>query len=232
MSYYDFEKPMSVKDRRVFLAKKLLEMEKINPSIQPVRAISARKKLGESYWAQAWCQHIESYADYDYRVDRGRSYLRQGAILDLVVNGSTVESKVYGVELYSVEIIFQPLNENISQLMKKKFEDDFLSSLDIVSGNFSESLKEFLKDQDGLFPNPNELNYTCNCLDDADLCKHIAATLYGIGLRFDVDPSLFFTLRGLNPLSLVNSCTHQTNKDCVTASNSQNDASLFDIDIL
>ena len=29
------------------------------------------------------------------------------------------------------------------------------------------------------------------------MCKHVAAVLYGIGARFDDDPTLFFTLRDL-----------------------------------
>jgi uncharacterized Zn finger protein len=35
------------------------------------------------------------------------------------------------------------------------------------------------------------------------MCKHIAATLYGMGARLDEDPTLFFTLRGVAMADLI-----------------------------
>ena len=50
----------------------------------------------------------------------------------------------------------------------------------------------------GLFPEPREISFDCSCPDWALMCKHVAAVLYGIGVRFDENPLLFFTLRGLD----------------------------------
>ena len=30
------------------------------------------------------------------------------------------------------------------------------------------------------------------------MCKHVAAALYGVGVRLDENPALFFELRGIN----------------------------------
>lgn len=43
----------------------------------------------------------------------------------------------------------------------------------------------------------------CSCPDWAGMCKHIAASLYGIGARLDAKPELLFTLRGVDPAELI-----------------------------
>lgn len=44
---------------------------------------------------------------------------------------------------------------------------------------------------------------TCSCPDWADLCKHLAAVLYGVGARLDDRPELLFQLRGVDPQELI-----------------------------
>ena len=51
---------------------------------------------------------------------------------------------------------------------------------------------------EGLFPSPKEIHFDCSCPDWASMCKHVAAALYGIGARFDDDPTLFFLLRDID----------------------------------
>jgi len=61
----------------------------------------------------------------------------------------------------------------------------------------------FTKKGSGLFPLPKEIHFNCSCPDWAYMCKHVAATLYGIGVRFDKDPTLFFSLRDINFTELL-----------------------------
>src|SRR5258706_3138227 len=56
---------------------------------------------------------------------------------------------------------------------------------------------------DGLFPAPEEIELSCSCPDWADMCKHVAAVLYGVGTRLDTKPELFFTLRGVDMQDLI-----------------------------
>jgi uncharacterized Zn finger protein len=74
--------------------------------------------------------------------------------------------------------------ESVEQLLLGEFPKEF------------EAL--FLKQDGGIFPTPKEIHFNCNCLDHADMCKHCAAVLYGVGVRLDKDPLLFFKLRGLD----------------------------------
>jgi uncharacterized Zn finger protein len=54
-----------------------------------------------------------------------------------------------------------------------------------------------------MFPAPGEITMRCSCLDWAQMCKHIAAVLYGVGARLDEQPEIFFTLRRVDQLDLV-----------------------------
>jgi uncharacterized Zn finger protein len=55
----------------------------------------------------------------------------------------------------------------------------------------------------GLFPSPKQIRLSCSCPDWADMCKHIAAALYGVGARLDAEPEIFFTLRQVDQTELV-----------------------------
>ena len=59
-------------------------------------------------------------------------------------------------------------------------------------------MKNVFTGEEGLFPKPQEISFNCSCPDWALMCKHVAATLYGIGARFDKEPLLFFKLRGID----------------------------------
>jgi uncharacterized Zn finger protein len=39
------------------------------------------------------------------------------------------------------------------------------------------------------------------------MCKHVAAVLYGVGIRLDEDPALFFTLRDVDQAELLGAAT-------------------------
>lgn len=68
----------------------------------------------------------------------------------------------------------------------------------------------------GLFPEPAEISFDCSCPDWADMCKHVAATLYGVGARLDEDPDLFFTLRKVDMEDLVSQAV-QSKADAILA---------------
>ena len=60
---------------------------------------------------------------------------------------------------------------------------------------------------DGLFPEPRELALDCSCPDAAEVCKHVAAVLYGVAVRLDTRPELFFDLRQVDQAELIGSAT-------------------------
>jgi hypothetical protein len=74
----------------------------------------------------------------------------------------------------------------------------------LLQGKLSTNVMERVcRESDGLFPAPGEIKLSCSCPDWADMCKHVAAVLYGVGARLDAAPELLFTLRGVDHAELV-----------------------------
>lgn len=156
--------------------------------------------IARSWWGKAWCRNLEQYADYESRLGRGKRYLRTGAVLDLKIQKGKVLAKVQGSRKtpYKVEVRISPLSEEKCQVILNKCGRRIENLEALASGNFPEDLKELFVGQDGLFPTPREISFSCSCPDWALLCKHVAAVLYGVGARLDSQPSLFFELRGID----------------------------------
>lgn len=171
--------------------------------MEPVRVYG--RNMADSWWGKAWNRNLESYSDYSNRLPRGRSYLRNGSVIDLRITEGMVRAKVRGSRStpYSVDVRISPMSgqrkeETAQQCIGK------VSNLEaLVEGDFPKELGEFFLSQKGLFPRPSEISFSCTCPDSAHMCKHIAAVLYGIGARFDQDPILFFSLRGVEIESLI-----------------------------
>lgn len=158
------------------------------------------RKIANSWWGQAWCENLEQYADYESRLDRGKRYVRTGAVVDLKIQKGKVLARVQGRRKtpYKVEIRISPLSEvRIQDAISKCGRK--IENLDrLIKGDFPEELQELFTGTDGLFPRPQEISFQCSCPDWALMCKHVAAVLYGIGSRFDENPLLFFELRGID----------------------------------
>ncbi len=183
--------------------KKLAQAEK-QQGLRPV--IIEGGVIAATWWGKAWNKNLESYADYTNRIGRGRSYVRSGAVLDLQVGAGEIKALVQGsrAKPYAVTITIKKLNKNTGNLVAAACEGKLESLEELLAGKFPEALEEtFLQRKTGLFPSPKEIEFTCSCPDWASMCKHIAATLYGIGARLDEDPTLFFTLRGVDTADLV-----------------------------
>jgi uncharacterized Zn finger protein len=82
------------------------------------------------------------------------------------------------------------------------------SMLDLLAGKLGDGLMSILTDpKDGLFPKPKEIRFDCSCPDHADMCKHVSAVLYGVGVMLDTKPELLFTLRGVDQAELLSNAS-------------------------
>ena len=78
------------------------------------------------------------------------------------------------------------------------------SLVELLQGKLSKNVMERVcRAEDGLFPSPDEIELRCSCPDWADMCKHVAAVLYGIGARLDQQPELLFRLHGVDEKELI-----------------------------
>jgi len=205
MSYDDdfYPQRITMAELRDKAAKAVTKLRKMDKHISPISPLSG-VKIARSFWGQAWCRNIELYRDLDYRLQRGRSYLRCGAVVDLRISEKKVTSKVIGSELYDVEVTFAELESASWQFFIEKCTGEIDSIVDLLAGKLPSKVSKLISDETyGLFPKSHDIKFNCNCLDDADMCKHVAATLYGVGVHFDQDPHLFFLLRGVDPKDLI-----------------------------
>jgi uncharacterized Zn finger protein len=208
-------------------------LKKADPELSPI-VVSNRRQIATSFWGRAWCRQIEAYRDLEYRLERGRSYVRAGAVVDLKIEGQRVKAQVVGNELYQVTILFKALDPELWTEFIAKSAGHIDSVLALLSGKIPDAISQLMADPEaGIFPSPEEIKYSCTCLDEADLCKHTAATLYGIGVRFDQQPELFFGLRGVDPEDLLRHHTALLASSAPSGDESSlSAADLFDIELL
>ena len=181
------------------------EMEKLRKKgavLSPVK-IEGRQ-IARTFWGKAWCDNLESYRDYENRLPRGRTYVRNGSVVDLQIAPREVTAIVSGSKIYKVKVSIG----NVGPVRWKTLCADCSGGIDslveLLQGRFSKGVMERLCRQDtGLFPRPSEIRFTCSCSDYASMCKHIAAVLYGVGARLDESPELLFRLRAVDETELL-----------------------------
>ena len=206
MSWNDFSdyEYVSVAERKRQALKKIKALNKSGAKLQPVEAATSRGLIAKSFWGKAWCKHLEAFSDYEYRLPRGRSYIRHGAVVDLQVEPQTVTALVNGSELYELTVTIDPLDRKKWAAIKKHCQGKIGSLIELLQGKLSDEIMSLVVDNKaGLFPKPSEIHFNCNCPDWADMCKHVAASLYGVGVRLDTAPELLFKLRGVDQAELI-----------------------------
>ena len=202
MSFYGFTPYVPVAVRRAKAQKLLEKLKKKGFKVQPVQ-LSGRK-IADSFWGKGWCDHMESFSDYANRLPRGRTYVRNGSVCHLEINGGGIKAIVSGTALYNVSITILPLALHKWETVKAACTGRIGSLIDLLRGKLDRGVMEVVADRrDGLFPLPGEMKFDCDCPDWAGMCKHVAAVLYGVGARLDHSPEMLFLLRGVNHEELV-----------------------------
>ena len=202
MAWYGWRPYVSVAKRRLQAHRKMDALRKKGANIQPVE-IEGRK-IAKTFWGEAWCDHLESFSDYENRLPRGRTYVRNGSVCHLAIKKGTIEAKVSGSEIYNIRVRIKTLPAKKWCAVKRRCSGQIGSLLELLRGNLSDNIMQVVTDrQNGLFPLPDEISLDCDCPDWAIMCKHVAAVLYGVGARLDQDPALLFRLRGVNHDELI-----------------------------
>lgn len=199
--YYDY-KPIS--KTKADSAKALEKLMKQNPNTSPV--IIEGRKIANTWWGSAWNNNLESYADYSNRIGRGKSYVKSGMVLDLQIEAGVVTGLVLGSRKspYHITVKIDKIPDKKWNKIVEQCSHKIASMAELVEGKFPNEFAElFLQQGQGLFPSLKEIRFDCSCPDWADMCKHVAAVLYGIGARFDNDPMLFFKLRDIDFTKLL-----------------------------
>ena len=228
----DFPEYVPVAQKREIAKRKIEKLREKDPNISPV--IITGKKLASTWWGNSWNKNLESYSDYSSRIQRGRSYVRNCAVLDLKITPGKIIALVQGSETkpYKVNINISHLNKDVWEYITKECIGKIDSLQELLEGKFPKALSEFFTVRGkGLFPSPKEINFNCSCPDSADMCKHVAAALYGVGVRLDEDPTLFFVLRNVDIAELISETINKKSQTMLEKSKKRSRRVMAETDI-
>ncbi len=202
MSRHEWPRYVPVAERRKKAARKTAQLRKQGRSVSPV-TIEGRT-IARSFWGKSWCSNLERYSDYESRLPRGRTYVRNGSVIDLQIAEGEISALVAGSELYSVAITIAPVTATCWKAVCADCAGSIDSLVELLQGRLSKAVMDRVcRKGDGLFPAPGDIGLSCSCPDWADMCKHVAAVLYGVGARLDDAPELLFKLRGVDESELL-----------------------------
>lgn len=186
------------------------EMAKLREKGHPVSpVVVVGRQIAGTFWGKAWCQNMERYSDFSNRLPRGRTYVRNGSVVDLQIGSGEVNARVRGSSLYSVKVSVAPVPKSRWKALCGDCAGAIASLVELLQGRFSKGVMERIcAAKTGLFPAPSEIHFSCSCPDWAYMCKHVAAVLYGIGSRLDEKPELLFKLRQVDVKDLLVDASH------------------------
>jgi uncharacterized Zn finger protein len=221
--------------RRRKAEREIEKLRKKGAEVSPVK-IEGRQ-IATTFWGKAWCGNLESYRDYESRLPRGRTYVRNGSVVDLRISPREVTALVSGSEIYKVKVSIGDLAKARWKMLCADCSGGIDSLVELLQGRFSKGVMERICRQDtGLFPRPSEIRFACSCLDHASMCKHVAAVLYGVGARLDQSPELLFRLRAVDETELLSDLetalpTMRTEPDAAKTLSGDDLAALFGLDM-
>jgi uncharacterized Zn finger protein len=200
-SWDDFHPYVPVAKRRAQAAREVEKLKK-KRAVSPV--VIEGRQITQSFWGKAWCGNLERYSDFASRLPRGRTYVRNGSVIDLQIERGRLRALVSGSEIYQVDISIAVTRPARWKAICGDCAGSVGSLIELLQGKLSTNVMERVcRESDGLFPAPGEIKLSCSCPDSADMCKHVAAVLYGVGARLDASPELLFALRGVDHAELV-----------------------------
>lgn len=197
-----FPEYVPVAQRQASVHKAIAAQSKKGQPLQPVLPMG--RVIARSFWGKAWCDNLEAYMDYENRLARGRTYVRNGSVYHLEITHGKIVAKVMGSRDYKVSVQIQPVQPAVWLKLKTACTGQIGSAMDLLRGTLSGGIMALMTQKHtGLFPSPGEITFDCSCPDWATMCKHVAAVLYRVGARLDQAPELLFTLRGVDPMELI-----------------------------
>src|SRR5262249_7675237 len=138
--WFEYRPYVPVAQRRAQAAREVEKRRKKGQNVSPV--VIEGRNIAKTFWGKAWCDNLESYSDYSNRLPRGRTYVRNGSVVDLQINKGKVTALVSGSELYDVEITIAPLSAKEWASVKKRCAGQVGSVVELLQGKLSKNTIE------------------------------------------------------------------------------------------
>jgi uncharacterized Zn finger protein len=200
--FFQWAPYVSVAERRAKAKKELAKRKKRGEKIEAV--VIEGRTIARTFWGKAWCDHLETHCDFENRLPRGRTYVRNGSVVHLAIGAGRIEALVQGSEMYEVTVGIVALPKPRWKSVVAECAGEIDSLVELLQGRVSSGVMRIVTHpEQGLFPRDQQITMSCSCPDGAYMCKHVAAALYGVGARLDSAPELLFRLRRVDPTDLV-----------------------------
>ena len=125
--------------------------------------------LTRTWLGKAWCENLERYSDFANRLPRGRTYVRNGSVIDLQIAPGEIKALVSGSEIYKVVVKVAPVTEARWRSICRDSAGAIDSLIELLQGRFSKGVMERVcRQKTGLSPSPDEIKLSCSCRRRAD----------------------------------------------------------------
>ena len=160
---------------------------------------SRRGVIGESWWSRRFLSAVESILTGG-RLTRGRTYARQGQVIDLGIGSGLAVAQVQGTRRtpYGVQITMPAASDERWEAIVETLAGQAGYAARLLAGELPHEIEDvFAQAGVALFPERgSHLITNCTCPDWATPCKHAAAVCYLMAEAFDDDPFLLLAFRG------------------------------------
>src|ERR1700722_17461199 len=139
-------KYVSVAERKQKAEKHAQSLKKKGQSLNPV--VIEGRTIAKTFWGKAWCENLEAYSDYENRLPRGRTYVRNGSVIDLQISKGQVKAQVMGSSLYNVVINIKPMIEDKWKALVKLCSGKIDSLVELLQGKFSKAVMQTMTEKE------------------------------------------------------------------------------------
>src|ERR1700730_6522246 len=153
MNYHEWRPYVPVAERRRKAEKTLVKLKQKSQSVSPVMIVG--RAIAKSFWGKSWCTNLERYSDYENRLPRGRTYVRNGSVVDLQLAKGKVSAMVSGSDLYTVTITIAPVTATRWKAICRDCAGTVDSLVELLQGRLSKGVMDRVcREVMGSFPRP------------------------------------------------------------------------------
>src|ERR1700726_1655353 len=151
---------VSVAERRLQALRETDKRRKKGHVVSP--GMVEGRAIVKTFWVKSWCDNLERYSDYENRLPRGRTYVRNGSVIDLQIAPGEIKAMVSGSEIYKVKVKVAPVAKARWQSICADCAGAIDSLIELLQGRFSKGVMERVcRQKAGLFPTPAEIQLSC-----------------------------------------------------------------------
>src|SRR5258706_8738405 len=140
MAYEDYDRwgqrpYVTVAERRRTAAREMEKRKKKGHTVSPI--VIEGRAIATTFWGKSWCENLERYSDFANRLPRGRTYVRNGSVVDLRISAGAIEALVSGSSLYQVSLKIAPVAKGHWKSICQDCAGAIDSLVELLQGRFS-----------------------------------------------------------------------------------------------